>query len=261
MIPVATTTAWGGGQPLDRTLDAMDHDPSITVVELSIGARPIANPEAVLGDHAFTYLAHHSAPVLVNEHLRPTTHTPASAAAALARLGISRYTLHPPNRRTHPGEDFAWAWDWFETLGAHGIDVRFETMYTPRDKNEVHRVGSYHLATPSEVFAFCAEAQTRGFATPLLIDVSHLYIGHCGGEWGTSDVSDVLSSGLSDHLHISANDGRRDDHGIAPAGHPVLDWTLGSLDDFTYVVDEARRRPRYARGFAYTWHAADSSDC
>ena len=242
---IATTTAWGRGRLLDAGLEQIASRTKATCVELSIGSRPVDDPHALLASYAehFTYLAHHSAPVLPGEFLRPETHSPAEAVAALTSLGISRYTIHPPTKRRVPthAEFFNWAWSWFDTLGAAGIDVRLETMYVPRDRKETAMVGAYHLDGAASTLDFCEAAQRRGIDTPLLIDLSHLYIGLCGKSWTITDVEDLLRSGLSDHLHVSANDGRRDLHVPVPDAHPVMAWVDVCWGNFAYVVDEGRR--------------------
>jgi len=242
---IATTTAWGKGQPLDASLARISAQTPAACVEISIGARPVADPRALLESLSdrFSYLAHHAAPILPGAFLRPETHSPKEAVAALRALGISRYTIHPPTkRRIARVEDFyTWAWEWFDTLGEAGIDVRLETMYTPRDREETNVVGGYHLDSNKATLDFCAAARARGIEIPLLIDLSHLFIGLHGQTWTNQDVLDVLTSDLSDHLHVSANDGRRDLHVPVPDAHPVMDWMTGNLDRFAYVVDEGRR--------------------
>ena len=242
---IATTTAWGRGDSLDKSLATIAARTEALVVELSIGARPVDDPESVLARYEgrFSFLAHHSAPILPGAILRPETHRPEQAVDALRRLGISRYTVHPPSKRLVVSDEafLSWAWDWFDTLGAAGIELRLETMYVPRDRHETERVGAYHLDTASATLDFCEKARARGISTPLLVDISHLYIGLSGKVWTERDVHELLASGLSDHLHVSANDGRRDLHVPLPVAHPVSDWVVryGSL--FSHVVDEGRR--------------------
>ena len=242
---IATTTAWGRGKSLDVGLSQIAARTNSTCVELSIGSRPVEDPESLLERYAsrFTYLAHHSAPVLAGEFLRPETHSPAQAVSALQRLGISRYTIHPPTKRQVPTNDafLDWAWSWFDTLGAAGIDVRLETMYVPRDRKETALVGAYHLDSAASTLEFARAANARGIATPLLVDLSHLYIGLCSKGWTALDVQDLLHSGLSDHLHVSANDGRRDLHVPVPDAHPIMEWVNVCWGNFSYVVDEGRR--------------------
>lgn len=245
---VASTTAWGMGDPLDVVLERIAASTTATTVELSIGARPVADPRALLEAHAerFSYLAHHTSPILARAELRPTEDRLATAAATLAALGITRYTVHPPHRRHVPtvAELDTWAWRWHDALADAGIAFRLETMYRPRLHDEALRTGGYHLDTADAVHRFCDQAVARGWDTPLLIDASHLHIGWAGGDWTEAAIDDLLGAGLSDHLHVSANDGRADHHTLVPHHHRVASWIAPHRHRFAIVVDEARRRAR-----------------
>lgn len=132
-----------------------------------------------------------------------------------------------------------WAFAWHDALGAVGVEFRVETMYRPRTRDEHELTGGYHLDDAVSVLRFAGAAAARGWPRPLLVDASHLHIGFCGGQWTSGDVVELLASGLSDHLHVSANDGRRDAHTPVPAGHVVESWVVPHLDRFAVVVDEA----------------------
>lgn len=243
---VASTTAWGLGDRLDVVLDRIATQTSASWVELAIGARPVPDPAAVLDRFAdrFSYLAHHTVPVLPSAELRPRPELLRTAVRTLASLGIERYTVHPPHRKLMPAEAamWDWAWRWHDTLADAGIAFRLETMYHPQAAAEHRETGGYHLDTPASVDRFCDQARSRGWDTPLLIDISHLHIGLHSGRWTAADVDALLVAGVSDHLHVSTNDGIHDRHAPVAPGDWVQQRVAAHLDRFTIVVDEARRR-------------------
>lgn len=245
---VASTTAWGGGAQLDEVLARIKAGSTAECVELAIGARPVADPAAVLDQYRdrFTFIAHHTVPVLPNAELRPYDEARTTAGPLLAGLGITRYTLHPPTRRQCQNEQafFDWAWAWYETLGDVGIACRLETMYEPRAHKEQSRTGGYYLDTALATLRFVDAAKARGWETPLLLDLSHLYLGLCGGGWMEGDVESLLTAQAADHLHVSANDGIHDYHTPVPAHHQVASWFQAHGKQFEIIVDEARRQPR-----------------
>lgn len=245
---VASTTAWGMADPLDVVLARIAAHTTASTVELAIGARPVADPVGVLDAYRdrFTFLAHHTVPVLPHAELRPLPELLATATRRLPALGITRYTVHPPNRRQLADEPafFDWAWRWHDALAEAGLTFRLETMYQPRAVPERERTGGYHLDTALAVRRFADAAVARGWTTPLLIDASHLHIGVCGGAWTVADVDALLAAGLADHLHVSANDGVHDHHTLVPYGHPVDTWIAPHRHRFAIVVDEARRGTR-----------------
>jgi hypothetical protein len=240
---VQSTTAWAHGALLDETLERIASESDATVVEISIGAKPIADPEACLARfaHRFSFMAHHTTPVLPMCELRPATHTPDQVCEALKRFNITRYTIHPPTRRTHSDAEFLeWAWFWHDSLAENGIETRLETMYQPRDHLEALRTQGYHLDSALDTHHFVELAASRGWETPLLVDVSHLNIGLHGGTWRHSEVRELLAGHASDHFHVSSNDGRRDSHLPLTLHDPL--WDLVALIPETAIqVDEARR--------------------
>lgn len=247
MFDTATTTAWGNADPLDVVVDRiLECDPDINAIELSIGARPIDQPETVLGpiaDAGIELLAHHTAPIGDSYHVRPDLRCPPHVAAQRCRdLGIIRYTAHPPHRQHASLDELNdWALNWWTTLAEHGISFAVETMYRPRTRDEITKTGGYHLSTPTEVWEFCDMAAAHGWDAPLLIDTSHLNIGLHGGEWTLGDIDELLAGAPCDEIHVSINDGRRDLHSPAgPFDDPAL-WATPHLDRFRWVVDEGRR--------------------
>jgi hypothetical protein len=247
---VATTTAWGDGDPLDVVLDRIAaHDVDVQVVELAIGARSVVGVHALLAQWAstFTFIAHHTAPVTDTGTLRPDLHAdPAAVARALNDAGVAVYSGHPPSRKfASPEQMWDWAVRWWDTLAQAGISWSVETMYVPRTRDEERSTGGYHLATPAEVWSFCERASAVGWEHPLLVDASHLHIGWCGGSWTEADVCEVIASAPASELHISTNDGRRDIHAPLETTDRVWSWVEPHLDRYTYVVDEGRRRGRY----------------
>jgi sugar phosphate isomerase/epimerase len=242
---VETTTAWGQGAPLDATLEAIAVGaPNCTTVEISIGSRPVANPQQLFEsfDSRFTFVAHHTAPITPGGFVRPDLHAdPRSAARALSELNISSYSGHPPTRRHCDDATFwAWALRWWETLAAFSISWSVETMYTPRTRDETSR-GGYHLDTPDGVWSFCERAVSVGWDSPLLVDASHLHIGFRGGQWSEADVVEVIAHAPASELHLSTNDGRRDTHDPLTTSDVVHAWCLPHLGRYDLVVDEGRR--------------------
>ena len=265
--PVASTTAWGRGVDLATALRRIDARVPVPapgaprpVVELGPGTFPVGDPDQLLGawSSRFRFVAHHAAPVLPGALLRPTASALDEACRRLPALGVSRYTAHPPPRRFCPDDEQLWSWAaaWFESLAAVGVEFRVETMYRPRTRSEMEVSGGYHLDDAVSVLRFATRAVDHGWGTPLLVDASHLHIGFHGGRWTSADVDELLASGLSDHLHVSANDGRADSHVQVPPGHLVESWVLPHLHRFELVVDEAGART----GPLPAPHAADAAD-
>lgn len=248
-IPVATTTAFGDGDPLDVTLQRIAEHDDIAIVELSIGARPIRDAAALLDRYRgrFEFIAHHTAPIGDGHSIRPSIDaSPRHAARALLDAGITRYSGHPPPRIACDHEAFlAWAQNWWSTLAEHGIDWSVETMYRPRTRSEQSSTGGHHLATPAQVWEFCSFAADLGWHRPLLIDASHLRIGLHSGDWTSGDITELLRDGPCDELHVSMNDGRRDEHRPTSFDDDVTAWVLPHLGRFRFVVDEGRRRGDY----------------
>lgn len=247
MFDTATTTAWGDADMLDVALDRIvANHADVRAIELSIGARPVPNPAQVLEpyrDRGIELIAHHTAPIGDGYHMRPDLRTaPHVVAAQCAELGIVRFTGHPPHRRFVDWDGMIdWSFRWAEVLAEFGISFAVETMYRPRDRNEVASTGGYHLATPFEVWEFCRAATDRGWGDPLLIDTSHLNIGWHGGDWTVGDIDEVLRDAPCAEIHVSVNDGRRDLHSPAGPADQTWLWAEPYLDRFRWVVDEGRR--------------------
>lgn len=245
MEMVATTTAWGCADPLDVVLDRIARNTDVHRVELSIGARPVGDPWTVLDRwrHRFAFQAHHTAPIGAGCHVRPdVTADPVRAVAAVVAAGCDRYSGHPPNRNTVTWDGFLrWALTWWETCAAEGVNWSVETMYVPRLRDEQERSGGYWLATPFEVWEFCRHATAAGWDRPLLVDASHMRIGVAGGGWTAHDVAEVFACAPVQAVHVSTNDGRRDEHLPAPPDSEVWRWVLPHADRYGWCVDEGKR--------------------
>lgn len=244
MVTVETTTAWGMGLPLGATMERIfENRPGTTHVELSVGSRPA--PVSTLNDWPdVTFIGHHLLP-LGSHALRPNARDRDELIDTLVGAGIKRYTAHPPHQRFVRGQSglHQWCESWLTRLSDVGIEFAVETMYTPRNKQEQEQSGGYFLSTPAEVWDFVAWAQSIGWDQPLVLDASHLYIGWSGGAWSDDDVHNVLDYGPADEIHISENDGRRDQHRPLTFEHKVSEW-IGNdtLNRFRYVVPEGKHR-------------------
>ena len=242
---VATTTAWGGGDPLDIVLERIAANTDATRIELSIGARPVADPIEVLARWAdrFQFQAHHSAPIGAGVHIRPTISAdPHAAVAAVVAAGCDRYSGHPPAQRDATWEQMiGWALRWWEACSAAGVHWSVETMYVPRTRKEHETSGGYWLTTPAEVWEFCRIMVGYGWTDPLLIDVSHLHIGWHGGQWTEGDICELLASAPASGAHVSMNDGRRDEHRPAGSDELAWRWLAPHADRFDWIVDEGKR--------------------
>jgi len=246
MAFTATTTAWGAGDPLDVTLERIDANcPDATTVELSIGARPHPHGPDLLASWAdrFTFIAHHTAPIGAGRSIRPSLETsPHASAASLRRVGITRYSGHPPPIKHADHDQFdRWAFDWWQALASCGISWSIETMYVPQTSSDIASAGGHHLSTPAEAWAFVERATAAGWADPLLIDVSHLNIGLHAGIWTETDILELVATAPASELHVSTNDGRRDLHSPIGPGDRIWSWVEPHLGRFTWVVDEGRR--------------------
>lgn len=250
---VASTTSWGNAMTLDKVLRRIADNTDAQVVELAIGARPVADPHLVLDRwrERFEFIGHHTIPLGHNGNFRPTIGEHTNIAATCDAFRLRTYSGHPPNRKNATWNEFLdWAAAYHDTLEEQNVSFSVETMYVPRIRNEATKTGGYHLATPSEVFDFCLWARNRGWDKPLLVDVSHLHIGYHGGQWTKKDVLELLSSPFIAELHISENDGTQDSHRPLTSRHEIFSW-IENLDmtKIDYVVDEGRRtkiQPRLA---------------
>jgi hypothetical protein len=249
MTPVQSTTAWARGSALDATFeriaDSTPRDPKERIcVEISVGARPVQDPEALLQlwSDDFSYLAHHTVALIPGGVLRPETHAPRDVLPTLARLGIDRYTIHAPSRLTcrTEAEFLLWALSWLEEAAAHGITLRLEAMYQPRSPRDAAIRHGFHLDTYDTTMRFIDEATSRGWHTPLLLDLSHLFIGVHHKDWTDAQVQTLVASGLADHFHLSANDGTLDQHVSIPPQHVVWEWAE-LIPEHSIIVDEAKR--------------------
>jgi hypothetical protein len=251
LVTAASTTAWGDARPLDVALADIAESTTAGIVELSIGAFPVGNPDEVLDAHRdrFAYIGHHAMPVGVGRMIRPHVDAEREVAEVCERVGLSRYTGHAPNRRQVDAAGFyRWAGAYWETLGAVGVDFAVETMYVPQVRDEAVKSGGYHLSSPGEVFDFAMWAEGQGWDRPLLVDVSHLHIGWRSGLWTEADIVELLESRWVAELHLSENDGRTDSHRPLTAGHIVHDWVArADVSCIPLVVDEGRRRQRRSR--------------
>lgn len=252
LVTAASTTAWGDARPLDVTLADIAASTSATTVELSIGAFPVTNPDAVLDAHRdrFSFIGHHAMPIGSGSMIRPRVGEQAVVAETCRRFGLSRYTGHAPNRKQVDRRGFYdWSAAYADTLGAAGVGFAVETMYVPQVRDEAVKSGGYHLATPQEVFDFCQWAEARGWEKPLLVDASHLHIGYQSGQWADTDIIALLESRWVSELHLSENDGRTDSHRPLTGDHVVHQWVAAAdMSRVPLVVDEGRRRGRKQAG-------------
>lgn len=249
MTAVQSTTAWARGAPLDVTLeriaDSVPREPNErTRVEISVGARPVPNPAALLErwSEEFSFLAHHTVALIPQGVLRPETHAPKEVIPVLASLGIQRYTIHAPSRSTcrTDAELIRWALQWFDQAAIHGIELRVESMYQPRSPRDAAIRHGFHLDTYDSTMHFADRLLTRGWHTPLLLDLSHLFIGVTHQDWTDTQVRKLITSRLADHFHLSANDGTLDQHVSIPQHHIVWEWAE-LIPQGAIVVDEAKR--------------------
>lgn len=249
MTPVQSTTAWARGAPLDVTLeriaDSVPRDPDERLrVEISVGARPVRNPAELLErwSEEFSFLAHHTVALLPDGVLRPETHSPVEVLPVLANFGIQRYTIHAPSRLTCPteAEMLLWALEWFEQAAEFGIELRIESMYQPRSPRDAAIRHGFHLDTHAATMRFADALTKHGWHTPLLLDLSHLFIGATHGDWTDAQVRELVVSGLADHFHLSSNDGTLDQHVSIPPHHVVWEWAA-SIPHDAIIVDEAKR--------------------
>jgi hypothetical protein len=241
-VQVASTTAWGDAQPLDTALATIAANTDARVVELAIGARPVADPLAVLDSwrHRFTFIGHHTVPLASGQLLRPWANSPEEILDACVAAGITRYTLHPPTRKQSTLRRFYdMAVVWFDAAAARGVECAFETMY-PAGRQELAENGGWHLATPADIDRFVTWAQHRGVDMPLVVDVSHLAIGVGAGVWTQSDAVELLDAGVAYEWHYSQPRGCRDAHDPLGDGHFVNGWLHGRTAGL--MVDEGRRR-------------------
>lgn len=241
---VASLSAWGDSLPLDLALQRIREATDATVVELAIGALPVADPFSVLDAHRdrFVYIGHHTLPLGAHAVLRPTGE-PSDLVGAIQAAGIDRYSAHPPSLRAKNDRDFFnWALRWHDELAEVGISFAVETMYPPLEPNEASRTRGYHLSTPAHVGRFIDFASKHDWPRPLLIDAAHLHIGWHAGVWTERAIHDLLSSECADELHVSSNDGVHDQHVVVSEDDRVWSWVQPNLDRFDVVVDEGRRR-------------------
>jgi hypothetical protein len=248
LVTAASTTAWGDARPLDVALADIAANTEASVVELSIGAFPVPNPDGVLDAYRdrFAYVGHHAMPVGAGSMVRPQVGAHEVVVATCRRFGLSRYTGHAPNRKQVDKRGFYdWAATYCDALNDAGVAFAVETMYVPQLRDEAVKSGGYHLSTPAEVFEFAQWAQERGWDQPLLVDVSHLHIGHRSGLWTENDIVELMASPWVSELHLSENDGRSDSHRPLTAGHIVHDWVAAAdVSRIGLIVDEGRRRGR-----------------
>lgn len=247
----ASTTAWGDARPLDVVLCDIAASTTASVVELSIGAFPVLNPDEVLDVHRdrFCFIGHHSMPVGDGVMLRPVVGGEKSIVSACRRFGLSSFSGHPPNRKHVDTKGFyRWAESYFEALQSVGVGFAVETMYVPQVRSEAVKTGGYHLASFEEVVTFGEWAEGIGWERPLLVDVSHLHIGYRSGLWTRQNIADILESGWVSEIHLSENDGKTDSHRPLSAEHVIHGWVAAAdISHVPLVVDEGRRRKLRSR--------------
>lgn len=250
-VRVASLSGWANGRPLEEVLARMDADPSlndVAVVELAIGARPVADPLGVLRRyrHRFSYIAHHSVTIAPGRVVRPDA---GDLVAVLDAAQIHAYSAHPPSRSA-VDDDGLWRWalELRARLADAGISFALETMYPVRDRADAAWGTSWHLDSPVAVHGFLDRAAAVGWDRPLVLDAAHLHIGRSAGVWDDDAIA-TLCQRLADtracaEAHISTNDGVRDRHD-PPGTYPELDeWArrVAYAAEPGYLVDEGRRR-------------------
>jgi hypothetical protein len=253
LVNTSSVTAWGDARPLDVVMDDMAANVTTGVVELSIGAFPVGNPDAILEAHRdkFVYIGHHAMPVGSGKMVRPTVGNEKEVLNTCARFDLSMYTGHAPNRKNTSYEQMlSWAASYYETLADAGVGFAVETMYVPQANDEAVKTGGYHLAHPHEVFQFAQWANDiLGWEKPLLVDASHLHIGYRSGYWTEQDIVSLMESSWVAELHISENNGKTDSHTPLTVDHVVNAWVSNAdVSHIPIIVDEGRRRGRPGKG-------------
>ena len=132
-------------------------------------------------------------------------------------LLVTADSTHPP-RVTEPAADH-----WWDRLArgefAHAV---FEVMYP-----------GWTLGTGAEIRAAMAER------VALAVDISHLWIQMCAGVVDDATVAALLAYEHVVEVHVSANDGRRDQHRPIDASTFGLEWARERLASGTRVVVES----------------------
>lgn len=246
LFSVASTTGWGAADTLDVVLDRISKNVATATVELSIGAKPVGNPDDVLDRFRsrFEFIGHHAMPLGEHTMVRPFIGRQDQLVGVCHRFGLRQYTAHPPNRKQVDLQGFyRWAAEHYEALNANNIKFGVETMYVPQCRNEAIRSGGYYLSTPSEVEEFVLWAEQQGWIKPLLVDASHLHIGYRAGLWTQEQIKEIISSSFVLELHLSENDGVKDSHSPLTGEHIVTHW-LSQVDisEIEVVVDEGKRQ-------------------
>lgn len=123
-------------------------------------------------------------------------------------------SVHPPRERDLTQSPEAW----LDLAAEH--DLLLETMYP-----------GYVLGCGAQLEA----AMQRRIR--LAVDVSHLFIQSCLGVLSDATRRRVLAYDRVEEVHVSANDGRRDQHAPLSASTPGLDYAREQLPRLPVVVE------------------------
>lgn len=118
----------------------------------------------------------------------------------LARTLAPGWSVHPPKSEVDDDR-------WLEDALEHGLVI--ETMYP-----------GYRGGCDDDVVLLLESG------VPLAVDISHVHIQRTKGVLSSATLARLLASDRIAELHVSANDGRGDQHRPITAMTPLLDWAI-----------------------------------
>ena len=218
------------------------------VVEIAVGGRthgrdPWSDLMETRDTTGVEFVGHHTLPLVEGPAVRPGLYNQQVVADLLERYEITTYSAHPL-QLAEATEDtlFEWFCRSADLLGERGISFSLETMYTPRDSRD-RTSGAWHLADEQSVMRFVERAMARGYKTPLLIDLAHVFIEVEHGQWRWESIHELVRHDAVSCVHVSENDGRRDRHDQLTHHHQVreeLNRVEATFDGL--IIDEGRVR-------------------
>ncbi|MCP4957972.1 MAG: hypothetical protein GY925_01750 [Actinomycetia bacterium] len=129
-------------------------------------------------------------------------------------LLVASDSVHPPR----PGNTDIDAW--WEVLEAHGLSCCLEVMYPP------HPMGRGRDLE---------RAMDAGLG--LAVDVSHLHIQRTQGALSDATLARLLNYERVEEIHVSGNNGHRDQHRPLVAGDFGLGWARERSGDIPVVLE------------------------